>query len=109
MVKDRPKPVEKTVEKYFALVFQIQQALEPSSGLMSSSVPLLPSIKSLQLKHQRAHKALKKREGVGLFSFSHPSFQSLHDLFKDFLFNKSGIALQSPEWAFQRQSKIAKP
>lgn len=69
MVKDRPKPVEKTVEKYFALVFQIQQALEPSSGLMSSSVPLLPSIKSLQLKHQRAHKALKKEKVLGCLAF----------------------------------------
>lgn len=61
--------LKKTVEKYFALVFQIQQALEPSSGLMSSSVPLLPSIKSLQLKHQRAHKALKKEKVLGCLAF----------------------------------------
>jgi len=48
-----------------------------------------------------------------MFSFSHSSFQSLHDIFKDFLFNKNGVSLQSHdvqshEWSFQWESKIAR-
>lgn len=43
-----------------------------------------------------------------MFSFSHSSFQSLHDIFKDFGFNKNGIALQSHEFCFQWENKIAR-